>query len=182
MRTVKLNLFKFEELSKEAQDVAKNNISFEQYDGDLWESAREAQKLYDSLKTGYIISGNRLRTWIVNNILPYLTNAKYYGKITKFRFSKIFTGVDEGNLTGMCFDYDFLGPLMDFVKKPDEDVDNYQLARTDLNRIALNLIHAEEDYFYSDEGFYEYCEANDMEFLQNGVPFNDFVKDLEITT
>ncbi len=181
MRTIKLNLFKFEELSKEAQEKAKANVEFEQYDSDLWESARAAQKLYDRLKIGYVIRGNRLRTWIVNNLLPDLTSTKYYGKRygenAKFRFSKIFTEVDECNLTGVCFDYDFLKPLMDFVKKPNKYVDNYQLALTSLNRIAQELIDAERDYFYSDEGFSEYCEADNMEFLQDGVPFNAIVKD-----
>ena len=178
MRTIKLNLFKFEELSKEAQEVAKKNVEFEQYDSDLWDCARAAQELYDMLKIDYVISGNRLRTWIVNNILPYLTSPKYYGKDAKFRFSKIFSEVDACNLTGICFDYDFLGPLMDFVKSPDEQVDNYQLARIDLNRIAQKLIDVERDYFYSDEGFSEHCEANDMEFLQNGVPFDSIVKEV----
>lgn len=177
-----LNLFKFEELSKEAQEVAKKNVEFACYEGEMWESARKAQELYDRLKEPIEdICGNRLRTWIVNNVMDELTSTKYYGvrygKNAKFRFSKIFTEVDEANLTGLCFDYDFLKPLMDFVKKPDEDVDNYQLARTDLNRIAQNLIDAERDYFYSDEGFSEYCETDNMEFLQDGVPFDSIVKD-----
>lgn len=181
MRAITLKLFKFEELSKEAQNKAKKNIDFEQYDSDLWLCATEAKKIYKRLRIDYVISGNRLRTWIVNNILPDLTSTKYYGvrygKNAKFRFSKIFTEVDEGNLTGVCFDYDFLGPLMDFVKKPDENVDNYQLARTDLIGIAQSLIDAERDYFYSDEGFSEYCEAENIEFLQDGVPFDSIVKD-----
>lgn len=185
MRTIKLNIFKFEELSKEAQEVAKKNVEFEQYDSDLWLCARAAQKLYDMLKIDYVISGNRLRTWIVNNILPYLTSTKYYGrrygKDAKFRYSKIFSEVDACNLTGVCFDYDFLGPLMEFVDNPDEQVDNYQLARTNLNSIIRSLIDAERDYFYSDEGFSEHCEANDMEFLQNGVAFSAFTKELETT-
>ena len=184
MRTITLKLFNFEELSKEAQEVAKKNVEFEYYDSEMGESAREAQELYDSLKMGYVISGNRLRTWIVNNILPELTSTKYYGvrygENAKFRFSKIFSEVDAGNLTGVCFDYVFLGPLMDFVKSPDEQVDNYQLARTDLNRIAQSLIDAERDHFYSDEGFSMYCEDKNMEFLQDGVPFDSIVKDCAV--
>lgn len=184
MRTIELNLFKFEELSKEAQEVAKKNVEFEQYDSDLWLCARKAQELYNRLKIGEAISGNRLRTWIVNNILPDLTSTKYYGKRygenAKFRFSKIFTEVDECNLTGVCFDYDFLKPLMDFVKEPNENVNNYQLARTDLNMIAQELIAAEMDYFYSDEGFSEYCEAENIEFLRDGVPFDSIVKDYAV--
>lgn len=182
MRTITLKLYKFEELSKDAQRVAKNNVGFETYDSDLWECARAAQKLYDRLKEPIEdIYGNRLRTWIVNNIMDELTSTKYYGnrwgREPKFRFSRIFKEVDEANLTGVSFDYDFLAPLMDFVKKPDESVSNYDLARTNLESIAMDIINAEEEYFYSDEGFSDYCEGNNMEFLHSGVPFDSVVKD-----
>lgn len=168
MRTIKINLYKYEELTDKAKLCAKDLTPYPYGDDpDMQQSAQKAQEIYTRI--GEIqedIQGARLYTWIQNNIIDELTRAKYYGNAPKFRTSKIFKEVDPMNLTGVCYDYAFLKPIMDFLKDPQGD--SYSLSRTSFIRIWDRIIEEEEAYFYSDESFAEYCEENDLEFLING--------------
>jgi len=54
-------------------------------------------------------------------------------------------------LTGACWDHDLIAALQ------AGDVDS-----------ALNAVHNQGDWLYSDEGLAEFCEANEYEFLASG--------------
>ena len=54
-------------------------------------------------------------------------------------------------ITGICWDYDFI------VALNEGNINN-----------ALNALHKQGEYIYSDEGLKEFCEANEFEFTANG--------------
>ncbi len=91
------------------------------------------------------LSGNRLRTYLVNN----------YPDINE---SCLFTGV--------CYDEALLDPFRDFIKKPNDQT--LQDLLNDAGHSLLKDIHSEGEYIYSDEGLKELCQINDYEFLETG--------------
>lgn len=144
MRTVTETVYTYAELSEKAKQAVKSSWKYD----DFWceerkISMKEAQKLYNILDPAnydnYIldISGLRLYKYIVNNILPKLKlhfkyvkgGGKYESHKAKSgeRLSKIQYSYEPSNLTGLCYDYDFLKPIMDFLKKPDENTTNLDL-------------------------------------------------------
>jgi len=54
-------------------------------------------------------------------------------------------------LTGVCWDYDI--------------IEAFQNGYPDT---ALNSLHKDTEYIYSDEGLIELCQANEYEFYKNG--------------
>ena len=101
--------------------------------------------------TGYVpdelenLSGNRLRTYLVNN----------------------FPEIDKDcPFTGVCYDDFLLQPMRDHIKKPTHI--DYQELIEDCFYSLLKSIHSEGGYIYSDEGLHELCEANEYEFLESG--------------
>ena len=54
-------------------------------------------------------------------------------------------------LTGVCWDYDII-----------------EAFQNGYPNNALNSLHKDTEYIYSDEGLTELCEANEYEFYENG--------------
>lgn len=182
METIKLNIYRYSELSDEAKQSAMRYFE-KHYDDSCYAeqarlSAREAQKIYDKFRhIEREIKGARLYKWIVNNILPELETRKFYhimgnrvvsyysdGRASQYhkgRFSRIQreTGWTYG-LTGVCYDCDFLGPLYDFMNKPTDNTDNDDLARTDLDYIFRQIMDREYEDFFDDEWLSEYAGMN----------------------
>ena len=186
MKTIKINLYSFDELSEDAKQKAKDNFQFD----DFWESDRthsmqKAKELYSMLDgDAGELSGVRLYKYIVNNILPelrrpikYTTNGIKYPsdkiyKDEKARFSKIQFSEEASNLTGYCDDYEFLDPLLEFLKEPLNSVTGEELANTNLHSIWSKLANEEYESFYEDENFQELCEANEYTFEEDGTMRN----------
>jgi len=58
---------------------------------------------------------------------------------------------NEYPLTGVCWDADIIEALKSgYIEE------------------ALNSLHSDTEYRYSNEGLYEFCEANEYEFYENG--------------
>ena len=121
------------------------------------------------------LTGQRLATYIWNNYKPALYKGKYYstkgkanadGKYTyQFRHSRVILSTDCV-LTGFWLDNEILGPIYDFLRKPD----------------ARNFSKLMEDCFYSwlwacchdleesmtFEAFESEADANEWEFDEQG--------------
>ena len=90
------------------------------------------------------LCGKLLFRYINNNIMPYITHGQYYstsgecidGKRTyKHRRSRVIKSLEDCPLTGMCYDYYLLEPIIKYYKTWCSYPDNFFAHR--LNRTML---------------------------------------------
>lgn len=187
MRTETISIYQFSELSDEAKETAiSEHREFLQRE-DFWgaerlASYRAAEKLYEDLHNiEETISGGRLVAWIQNNLSHYWERKNYIskhedGKIvnsdwkhkhgsTKKKLSRVFStnNLENCPLTGVCYDYDFLLPIIEFMRKPSSRIDNTDLTIPDYEKIAERDIDFDDDYVI------ENIEANNYEFNEDGT-------------
>jgi hypothetical protein len=189
MKSIKLELFSFNELSEKAKEKIIN--SWRDNDEYFWGS-ENADSLnafcdifqikinnYDYGYQNYInVSFNlesevldfchfKAATWLSNNYLNKLRRPKtYYGKgYGKKRNSKIFYDYDC-TLTGYYIDNSLIMPLLDFINKPDNrSVEN---VLNDCLNSWLSACKEDYEHWLSSESIIEDIEANDYMFLING--------------
>lgn len=187
MRTETISIYKFSELSDEAKKRAiSEHIEFLQRE-DFWgserlQSYRKAEEIYDELhRIDGTISGARLVAWIQNNLSHYWERKNYISKhtdgsiknsywqhkygCTKKKISLVFStnNIENCPLTGTCYDYDFLLPIIEFMRKPSARIDNTDLQLPDYETIA------ERDKDFDDEYIIENIEANEYEYNEDGT-------------
>lgn len=115
------------------------------------------------------LSGNRLRTYIVNNYSHILSARKAYqkaggGNIRKSRI--VFTPTDCP-FTGYCFDEVLLDNIRDFIAKPDSRT--FAELLDDCLEAWAKACRDECNYQNSDDAIDETIRANEYEFLESGV-------------
>jgi len=123
------------------------------------------------------LSGQRLRTFIVNNYWDSLYEGKTYGEYKKRsngqwrydRVSKVMFKENDCPFTGMCADEDLLDPIRAFVKVPNGST---------MKQLMDSCVHSffkawrdEMSYQNSDEYIAETLTANEYEFDQYGNRF-----------
>lgn len=187
MRTETIKIYKFSELSEKAKERAiREHREFMQRE-DFWgkerlESYREAEKLYEQMHNiEGTISGGRLVAWIQNNLSYIWTNKNYISKhtdgsiknsyfehqygCTKKKISHVFStnNIENCPLTGVCYDYDFLQPIIDFMRKPSAKIDNTDLQIPDYEKVY------ERDMNFSDQDVIDEIEANEYEYNEDGT-------------
>jgi len=117
----------------------------------------------------------RLRTWIINNWLPYMSKGKYYSTPGKWingkyyykkRYSKIQFEYDNCPLTGVSYDCDILKPLLNFIEKPT-DIDIKDIVSECFNSMLNSLVN-EYEYILSDEYLIQDIEANGYNYTEYG--------------
>lgn len=83
------------------------------------------------------LCGKLLFRYINNNIMPYITHGQYYstsgecidGKHTyKHRRSRVIKSLEDCPLTGMCYDYYLLEPIIKYYKTWCSYPDNFSLT------------------------------------------------------
>lgn len=185
MRTITKNIYYFSELSEEAKRNAINNYEFyDCWENERMESYKKALPYYKLLQDiDGTINGSRLYAFIQNNIIDHFIVPNYIskhtdGKIkncyyshkyncTKKRISKIFktNNLENCPLTGVCYDFDFLQPIIDFMEKPTSKINN-----TDLQIPSYyDVFQKDYDYCTSEETIIETIIANDYEFYEDGT-------------
>jgi len=152
MKTLTVTTYSFDELPLEAQERAiqdyKNQEWFDGWAGERSASRKEAKKIYDSLRDMELpVKGARLYTYIINNFSHLWTDKNGLckdesGKIVNdywrykrakgpVRISKIFVtnNLENCPFTGVCYDMDFMQPIIDFLKNPDKNISSDDLSR-----------------------------------------------------
>lgn len=191
MEKVVIELYDYLELDPKAKDIAKSEVGFiNEWVDDSYESYRKALELYRLLDLGkdekgepIVIKGVRLYKFIQNNIMPHLTARKLYNDDFRYfttcptvekneRLSRIFHEISPIHLTGYCDDFLFLKPITDFMDKIDITLTNLHLLDIDLEYIFERRQLEEEEIFYKDKEFAEYCEDNRIKFLKSGKRFS----------
>jgi hypothetical protein len=118
------------------------------------------------------LKGLRLRTWLINNwVNRYLEKGKYYSTsfkngTYKFRHSKIIKVIDCP-FTGVCYDYDIIQPIVDFIEKPDHNTNLMDILNDCLESWRIAFIK-EMEWQDSDEYIIDMIEANEYEFTEDG--------------
>lgn len=192
MKTITKELYEYQDLIKPENSKILDKIVLNWVHEDFWQSERiksyeDVKKyVYDSLNDIHEeISGGRLVTWINNNLSVYWTDtnriskhedgkfknshfAYKYDKCLKFRVSKVFktNNLENCPFTGVCYDFDFLKPIIDFMKKPNPNTTNLDLVRWQPDYSEIS----ERDYEYqtSKEYILETIQANDYTFNEYG--------------
>lgn len=188
MRTEEIKIYKFDELSDEAKERARDKVREERSQYDFWgeerrDSYEKAEDLYDQLHNiEGEISGARLYAWIENNLSYIWDKRCYYSKhtdgsikknwwsykydCTKYRMSriKVANTIEHCPLTGVTYDFDFLAPIMEFMKKPDSSTTNLDLQLPSYE----DVYQRDWEWMNSDEYIDEEIEANDYEFTEDG--------------
>lgn len=186
MRTEEIKIYKFDELSDEAKERARE--WYREGMDDFWmherqESYQQAEEIYDALHSiEEEISGARLYAWIENNLSHIWDKSCYYskhidGSIKKDWWSykydcikkrrsriKVVNNIEGCPLTGVTYDYDFLLPIIEFMKKPDSSTTNLDLELPSYRDVA----ERDWEYMTSDEAVDETLEINDYEFTEDG--------------
>lgn len=214
MRTITTTVeaFKFDELSEEAKQTA-----IQEYRGDgvdtshNWNEAHESVKEFHNVlgsregsrswldvNTGHMddqileLSGNRLRTYLLNNFPSAFYERKYRGhskndhrSTEKPKGHRLVTAIKKdykGNyyrvfksnfltesccpFTGVCYDESLLDPFKAFITLPDARTFE-DLLQEAMESLRIDL-ESEDEYRNSDEAIEEDIEANDYEFTEDG--------------
>lgn len=137
------------------------------------------------------LSGIRLRTYIINNFYNDIFKPKFIkslkntearhrnvknktyknGNKSAFYYSAINVSIDGCPLTGMCYDYDMLKPIYEFLEFKDiEKCKNTTFADLieDCFYTIKKTIENEIEYRESDEGIIEEIESQNLEFTEDG--------------
>lgn len=178
MRQETINIYKYEELSDEAKQTARECYS----DGQeyLWTDEAMASleaflDLFNSTIAEWSLSpyspsfirivvddeimdlqGVRAFKWIENNITG-----------RKGKYGDILKEWDGCPLTGYCADYEALESIHNFMKAPSE-ITIQELLEQSTEAIKDHII-SDMEYQDSDEYKEEYIICNEYEFLENGT-------------
>ena len=131
IKTVTINVVKFEDLNKESKRKAKDNI---------------VDVLYDVLD------------YHVAEIKK--SKDEYLAQYRKRNLSSL--DKDNCPLTGVCYDYDFL----------QIDHNNCDSVENEVNKVFMSLKKSEKKNVFSDEYVTDFCEGNEIYFLENGEEFH----------
>ena len=131
IKTVTINVVKFEDLSKEFKRKAKDNL---------------IDVLNDTLD--YHISEIKK------------SKDEYLNQYRKGNLNSL--DKDDCPLTGACYDYDFL----------QIDHNNCDSVENEANKVFMNLKKLEKRNVFSDEYITDFCEGNEIYFLENGEEFH----------
>ena len=130
------------------------------------------------------LSDIRLAKFVWNNYAPYISKGKYYslwsktevsdrnpncGKLKK-RYSKVMSEMTNCPLTGVCYDYDILEPIIDCLTYKKMYASYSDLIEDCLDRF-FSMAKKECEYAESFEYFIDDAEANSWEYDENGNAF-----------
>lgn len=124
------------------------------------------------------VSGIRLATYLWNNYARYITKGKYYSKTISqspfqyiSRHSKVMTSMEDCPLTGVCWDYEILQPIIDCLTYRKIYNDAEELFQDCLDNF-FGAWQGQLEYESSQEFFEEEVEANDWQYNADGGPFS----------
>ena len=188
MKTISVNIYSFNELSKEAKQVAISNYRDSNLDtsfiyNEAYATVKEFNKLFNTkegcdswldIRHGHIddsilkLKGLRLRKYILNNFYDSLFKNKYIKQVNK---NPVYSKINKDNccvLTGVCYDQDILDPIYNFLKLKDFDNTTFEDLLEDCMKSLGKSIRSEEEAMNEDDYIIDEINSNDYEFYENG--------------
>ena len=95
---------------------------------------------------------------------------KHYETYKKEPRTSIYSRIKKHNdcvLTGVCYDNEILGPVYQFLKKPDQKT-TFEDLLNDIESAISKTFNDCEEWINSDEFITDTIEANDYEFTEDG--------------
>lgn len=196
MRTIRTKVYSFEELNKEAQQVAIEEVRNQYYENnDFGSWAVDDRSLFEPIQSeldligfkgmDFIISNNRKNIYFSTDMNWFLDCVealkvehcdyfyKWLGITDKFLLQKIsfeiYTPSGRNNNTTIefTFDEDFDEPTEEELKTVENTEEKFNNhIKSVLKRIETNI-----DYRLTDEAIIDDIEANNYEFLSNGKQY-----------
>lgn len=199
MKDVKIKLYTFDELSREAKDDVIERERKEQYGFCFWGIQNNGDEMQDTLKAfasafdvKYKIGDDHGRPFItftvdVNDedesgkyLLRYLNNhyfaalsRRYYWKNGKSRKSRIMYEAGQCPLTGICWDCDILQPIFDWFKSPDWNLSVRDLMENCFCSV-LKTYEEEREFCFSNEYIEDMILNNweDKLYFEDGTEYD----------
>jgi len=184
MRVIKVNVYKFDELSK---DVKEKVLEDFRNDEILYVWDKENQKTLETFKKHFDFVD--IETWeygfgnsfinfsIADDDISEMDGYKFYkylknnGYLTiKELYKEGYKKLDDNCcLTGYCVDIDILEPILKLMKKPSiyKNTTAFEIIRKCLNN-WLKCCKDDLEYSYTDEAIEELIVSNDYEFTKEG--------------
>lgn len=199
MRTETINIYKFSELSEDAKQKALNDYEpFIDADlSDIVSVLKKGLNELNAELSNWSISAlpdrgdfikikfpdhaenieyTRLISYIYNNYYKLLYRPKQLGVYTKLgedgiykRFSKIQYIQTDCPISGICYDYDFLQPIYDFLGCP-KNITLEELIQDCADNL-IKAMHRQAEYLYSDKGKEEDIDSQGLEFHEDGTQY-----------
>ena len=135
------------------------------------------------------LRGVRLYKYIVNNFYDNLFKPKYLKYFDKHfkhkmiqnktnntgqQYSFAYSNIQKSNdyvLTGVCWDYDLLQPIYDFLTKIYDCITYKDLLENCFISLKKSLEYQSE-FYDTDEYITEQLESDDIDYLESGKQFN----------
>lgn len=128
------------------------------------------------------LKGRRLMAYIWNHAGAYIFNPKTYYAQSDWQKQRKSHIIEEGEgscvLTGYYMDEEILGPVYDFLRKPDLSLTYYDLMDKCLEAF-FEAYRRDLEYCYSEEHFQEECAELGTLFLEDGTLF-EWEPELEV--
>ena len=141
---------------------------------------------YDYEDEIFELTGRRLYAYLVGMVDQFLKPRVYslhangkkkssawaykYDGCTKKRFSRIakVNTIDDCPMTGVCYDYSFLEPVIKFLKEPNSSTTFKELFDDCVHGLFVD-VSAEWESQLEMEYFVDHAEANSYEFYEDGT-------------
>jgi len=162
MRQVAINVYKFSELSDKAKEKAKNvyRENTDSYNGEYFYSLK---KLAEHFNSKLNVTYNRYEF-----DTPEMEDADIQAKMNELGTFNPDTlqGHGECVLTGCSTDEDAIDGFRRAWHKGERDLERLLDAASNS---AMESAESEYEALFEDETFAEHCDANNYEFLDDGV-------------
>ena len=216
MKTIKVKIYSYNELSEKSKEKVKNELinsgyfyehifsdaantlekfckifNIKYYNIDFLELYRNNYKLVHK-ENVLNFHGPRLVSYLWNNYSTEIFKPKFIGNLKtneyikhnriksplepnkqNNRFNPYFSGCQISSdcpLTGVCYDYDILEPLIKVMLCIDLNTTFEDVLNNCINDLC-SAIEKEYNYYCSEDGINEYFEFNERQFLENGQEF-----------
>lgn len=175
MKTIQIKLYSFNELSKDAQETAienvRENITDYYHDRDALNSLKEFAKHFNS----------ELKGWEIDFFNTSFSSVKF-AEVEEMEESELkelimqmgefnpetLKGLGDCKFTGVCFDEDAADGARKAFFAGERDVN--EILQAGFNT-WLKSVHADTDFLTSDEGIKEEIEANEYDFTEDGEQY-----------
>ncbi len=175
MKTIQIKLYSFNELSKDAQKKAIENIR-----EDITEYHHDREAL-NSLEKFASHFNSQLKNWGIDffNYNPSFATFSEVEEIEENELKELIMQMGEFNpdtlkglgdckFTGVCFDEDAADGARKAFFNGERDINEILQAGFDS---WLKSVHADTDFLTSDEGIKEEIEANEYDFTEDGEQY-----------
>lgn len=174
MRTIETKLYKYTELSEEAQERARNDRRSASWYGDAWEG-----EWRDTLKHAADAFSVEAGDWSVGLYQPSYASLRVRDEAVaelegvrawKYLRANYADAIGERGscpFTGYCGDEDLLDPLRNFLERPNT-TNTVQDILDECAHAWATAWRADMEYQHSDEYVAEDLTDNDYEFTEDG--------------